>query len=383
MKFSSFVIFTAAGLAIAAPITPVSPSNLEKKLTVEPVEVVKRQTPSVSSLGALTGAVPGGLPVKRQTPSVDSLEALTGAVPGGLPVKRDDILDRGALRRSVSGGVQARQLGGLIPSSSSTDDSSESAESKEPKIPKEPKEPSSVTDGTTEIDDGTAEDSTSSAASALGGLPIGKRQSSTHTSTEDTASAADEIDSGLLEEGPVEETSSAIDGLSGAAAGAPVRKRQLDGITEMLAPKPAPAPDADKPADAAEEAPAAEEPKEGEAEEETAPEGDAPAEEEAAPPAEEKSALAGILKQAEEDTTTIKGQTNKADDGTNGANSFDAAEKAAVEPATEEATAPAEEKTAEAKPVAEAAPAAKNATEPAAAPAKTEKASGLAGLLGM
>ena len=51
------------------------------------------------------------------------------------------------------------------------------------------------------------------------------------------------------------------------------------------------------------------------------------------------------------------------DDGTNGANSFDA--------------------TPEEKAAAAAAAPAKNATEPAAEPAKKEKASGLAGLLGM
>jgi hypothetical protein len=378
MKFSSFLIFTAAGLAIAAPITPVTPSDLEKKLTVEPAEVVRRQstldpvvdaahgklpvpvkrgTPSVSSLSALTGAVPGGLPVgKRGIPSASSLSALTGAVPGGLPVgKRQDTVDEatqplpdaGGLLGPVQGGLPKlpakRQLEGLIPSTTSTDsDSNETAEEpKDPKEPKEPKEPSQITDGTTEIDDGTKK-STSSATDALSGLPIGKRQ--------------------------------------------------LDGVTGLLDPKPAdPAEPTDETAPAEGEE-TEEEPVEGEDEEEEEPvEGE---EEEPAAPAE-KSALAGILKRQglgdltkgllpestpkdaepkedadaeaapadeEDPDTTSKSQTSVMDDGTNGANSFDATpeEKAAA---------------------ASAAPA-KNATEPAE-PAKKEKASGLAGLLGM
>jgi hypothetical protein len=352
MKFSSFLIFTAAGLAIAAPITPVTPSNLENKLTVEPVEVVKRGLPDTS---ALTGAVQGGLPTsglpvgKRQSTLDPVVDAAHGKLP--VPVKRG-LPDTSALTGAVQGGlptsglpVGKRQLEGLIPSTSSKDDdSNETAEEpKIPKEPKEPKEPSQITDGTTEIDDGT-EKSTSSAADALGGLPIGKRQ--------------------------------------------------LEGITEMLNPKPAdPAEPADETAPAEgeeteEEPEASEEPAEGEDE------ADPPAEEEE--PAEE-SALAGILKRqglgdltkglipestpkddaepkdadadaaaTEEDPdTTSKSQTSVVDDGTNGANSFDATP---------------EEKAAAEKTAAETAPA-KNATEPA--PAKKEKASGLAGLLGI
>ena len=242
MKFSSFLIFTAAGLAIAAPITPVSPSNLEKKLTVEPVEVVKRQVPSVSSLGGLTGALPGGLPTS------------------GLPTKR--------------------QLGGLVPSGSSSDDGSEDAELEEleePKLPKEPKAPSSVTDGTTEISNG-ADDSTSSATSALGGLPVGKRQvpsvsslggltgglptsglptkrqlggliPSSSSSDDDSSETAEEpkepkeptepksVTDGVTEidDGTEEEATSSA---TSALGGLPVGRRQLEGITEMLSPKP-------------------------------------------------------------------------------------------------------------------------------------------------
>lgn len=325
MKFSSFIMLAAAGLTIAAPITPVS---TDKTLTIQPAEVVKRQTtldpvvdaahgklpvpikratPSVSSLGVLTGAVPGGLPVKRGAPSVSSLGALTGAVPGGLPVGK-------------------RQLGGLIPSGSSTDDgSSESAEEKEPKAPKEPKEPGTVTDGTTEIDDGTAKSSTSSATDVLGGLPLGKRQ--------------------------------------------------LEGITSMLSPKPADPKPADAEAtgeDASADAPATEESKD-----ETA-EGSEP-EEEAAPPAD-KSALAGILKRQLDGLTKglIPSSTPEDAKDAEGDADTEAADKdaedetAPAEETPEEEAAPAESKTAE-----ETAPA-KNATEPA--PAKKQ---GLAGLLGM
>jgi hypothetical protein len=428
MKFSSFIILTAAGLAVAAPITPVS---TDKTLTIQPAEVVKRQTsldpvvdaahgklpvpikratPSVSSLGALTGAVPGGLPVKRGAPSVSSLGALTGAVPGGLPVGK-------------------RQLGGLIPSGSSTDDdSSESAEEKEPKTPKEPKEPSTVTDGTTEIDDGTAESSTSSAASALGGLPIGKRQLGglipSGSSTDDSSESAEEKEPKTPKE--PKEPSTVTDGkteiddgteesstssATSALGGLPIGKRQLGGITDMLSPKPA---DPKPATDASEEAPAddaaAEEPKEGEEDAEEPKEGedDAPAEgEEAAPPADEEEAdespLAGILKRQEteeggsDDSNIIPGILKRQLGGlTKGLiPSSDPEDAAAKDPvdATEEATTPASETAedttkpvkdtadeatpAEVKPAVESTPA-KNATEPA--PAKKQ---GLAGLLGM
>lgn len=299
MKFSSFIMLTAAGLTIAAPITPVS---TDKTLTIQPAEVVKRQTTLDPVVDAAHGKLP--VPIKRATPSVSSLGALTGAVPGGLPVGK-------------------RQLGGLIPSGSSTDDgSSESAEEKEPKAPKEPKEPGTVTDGTTEIDDGTAKSSTSSATDVLGGLPLGKRQ--------------------------------------------------LEGITGMLSPKPADPKPADAEAtgeDASADTPATEESKD-----ETA-EGKEP-EEEAAPPAD-KSALAGILRRQLDGLTKglIPSSTPEDAKDTEGDADTEIADKdaedetAPAEETAEEEAAPAEGKTAE-----ETAP----ATEPA--PAKKQ---GLAGLLGM
>ena len=303
MKFSSFLIFTAAGLALAAPIDPV---NTEKKLTIEPVAVAKRQTSLDPVVDAAHGKLP--VPIKRATPSVSSLDALTGAVPGGLPVGK-------------------RQLEGLLPTSSSKGDGSETAEEpKEPKMPKEPKEPkepSTVEDGKTEISNGE-EESTGSAGSSLGGLPIGKRQ--------------------------------------------------LDGITEMLSPKPAdpaepeaaPADEAapsDASSDASEEA---EEPKEGE---------EAPKEGDAAAPAEEDSptdtsALAGILKRQLGDLTKGLMPSSDPEDTKDAEGEADAEDATEEQPADE--TAPAEDKTAE-----EAAPA-KNATEPA--PAKKESLLGSLGL---
>jgi hypothetical protein len=62
MKFSSFIAVTAAGLAIAAPITPITPSNTDKQLAVEPVEIYRRQ----STVSTVTDLIKGGLPVKRQ-----------------------------------------------------------------------------------------------------------------------------------------------------------------------------------------------------------------------------------------------------------------------------------------------------------------------------
>jgi hypothetical protein len=305
MKFSSFLIFTAAGLALAAPIDPV---NTEKKLTIEPVAVAKRQTSLDPIVDAAHGKLP--VPIKRATPSVSSLDALTGAVPGGLPVGK-------------------RQLEGLLPTSTSKGDGSETAEEpKEPKMPKEPKEPkepSSVEDGKTEISNGE-EESTGSAGSSLGGLPIGKRQ--------------------------------------------------LDGITKMLSPKPAdpaepeaaPADEAaasDAPADAPEEA---EEPKEGE---------EAPKEGDAAAPAEEDSptdpsALAGILKRQLGDLTKGLMPSSDSEDTKDAEGDADAEDAPAAEEQPADEAAPAEDKTAE-----ETAPA-KNATEPA--PAKKESLLGSLGL---
>ena len=305
MKFSSFLIFTAAGLALAAPIDPV---NTEKKLTIEPVAVAKRQTSLDPVVDAAHGKLP--VPIKRATPSVSSLDALTGAVPGGLPVGK-------------------RQLEGLLPTSTSKGDGSETAEEpKEPKMPKEPKEPkepSSVEDGKTEISNGE-EESTGSAGSSLGGLPIGKRQ--------------------------------------------------LDGITKMLSPKPAdpaepeaaPADEAaasDAPADAPEEA---EEPKEGE---------EAPKEGDAAAPAEEDSptdpsALAGILKRQLGDLTKGLMPSSDSEDTKDAEGDADAEDAPAAEEQPADEAAPAEDKTAE-----ETAPA-KNATEPA--PAKKESLLGSLGL---
>ena len=392
MKFSSFIILTAAGLAIAAPITPVS---TEKKLTIEPVGVAKRQTTLDPVVDATHGKLP--VPVKRATPSVSSLGALTSAVPGGLPVGK-------------------RQLGGLVPSGSS--DGSETAE--EPTIPEAPKDPSSVTDGATEIDDGTAESTTSSATSALDGLPVGKRQLGSlipSSSSKDDGSETAEEPKIPKEPKEPKEPSTVTDGkteiddgtaqpstssATSALGGLPIGKRQLSSITDMLSPKPADPEDETAPEEADDGASEeAEEPEEGEeapAEGEEAP---AAEEEDPAPPAK-KSALDSILKRqlggltkgllpssepkdadadaaaaADDDDdekdpdTTVKSTTHTADDGTNGANSFDAApeETAEKKPAEEE-----EEE--EAKPTVEAAPA-KNATESASL--KKE----IYGLLGM
>jgi hypothetical protein len=57
MKFSSFIAVTAAGLAIAAPITPITPSNTDKQLAVEPVEIYRRQS-TVSTVTDLKGTSP-------------------------------------------------------------------------------------------------------------------------------------------------------------------------------------------------------------------------------------------------------------------------------------------------------------------------------------
>ena len=326
MKFASFLMLTAAGLAIAAPITPVSPSKAENKLTVEPIEVVRRQLPDTNGvLGPVQGGLPK-LPVgKRQVPDTS---AVLSPVQGGLPKLP----------------VGKRQLGGLTDSLSGSS-AADSAEDAEPKEPKEPKEPGTVTDGTTEIDTGDdAASSTDSAASALGGLPVGKRQ--------------------------------------------------LDGITGLLDPAPADPVDPEEPAEdeSAADEPAEEEPTEEEPVEEEPVEG----EEEPAPPAEDStSMLSGLFKRqlggltsglipsstpkaddaTEDADTTIKSQTNKADDGTNGT--------PAPEETTEKTAAAAKEAApAETETVEETAPAAKNATEPAPAK-KEEKKAGLLGSLGM
>ncbi|GAB7335030.1 hypothetical protein MBLNU13_g06889t1 [Cladosporium sp. NU13] len=401
MKFSSFLIFTAAGLAIAAPIDPI---NTEKKLTIEPVAVAKRQTSLDPIVDAAHGKLP--VPVKRQELPLPDSSGLLAPVDGGVPNL-----------------PTKRQLGGLLPSGSSKEDGSETAE--EPKIPKEPKEPSSVTDGKTEIDDGTAESSTSSAASALGGLPIGKRQLGglipSGSSTDDGSETAEEpkipkepkepssvsdgkteIDDGTAESSTSSATSalgglpigkraapsvSSLGALTGAVPGGlPVGKRQLGGITDMLSPKPAepeaaPADEA-APSDAPSDDPKeAEEPQKGET---AATEGDAaaPAEEDAAPPAE-KSALGDILKRQLGGLTKglIPSSTPEdAKDAEGDAETEDAAapeeETKAADKTAGEETAPAEDKTAE-----ETAAPAKNATEPA--PAKEEKTGGLLGSLGI
>lgn len=237
MKFSSFLIFTAAGLAIAAPITPISPANVEKKLTVEPVEVYKRQIPDTSAVTGLLGntapikrqipdtsAVTGLLgktaPIKRQIPDTSAvtgllgktapikrqLDAVTGLVPGAssdkgekdiepkLPASAGDDEDEDdefaslipeeaapvsdSATTAVEGApVSKRQLGGLVPSTSSDDgaeDETDSSDPADPKEPKEPKEPSSVSGIVDETKDSN---STKSATSKIpiGGLPIGKR----------------------------------------------------------------------------------------------------------------------------------------------------------------------------------------------------------------
>jgi hypothetical protein len=160
MRFSSFIAITAAGLAIAAPITPVSPSNVDKQLTVEPAELYKRQVPSVPDTSALTGLTKG-LPVgKRQVPSVPDTSAITGLTKG-LPIGK----------RQLGG------LGSLVPGSD--DASAEDDEPVEPKEPKEPKLPSSVSDNDeddedTDSDDADATDSATSKI-PIGGLPVGKR----------------------------------------------------------------------------------------------------------------------------------------------------------------------------------------------------------------
>jgi hypothetical protein len=195
MKFASFIAIT--GLAFAAPITPITPVNTDKQLTVEPAVVYKRQSTLSTALDAAHGDLPAsplkrglptsGLPivgslggVKRGLPTsglpivgslggvkrgLPSASALTGAVPAGLPAL--------PTKRQIGG------LGGLVPGSDSAEDDSEDAELDEPKTPKEPKEPSSIADGTDSEDDtedDTAASSTDSATSALSGLPVGKRQ---------------------------------------------------------------------------------------------------------------------------------------------------------------------------------------------------------------
>lgn len=101
MRFSSFILITAAGLAIAAPITPYAAGAEDMGLTVEPTEVGKRQ-------------------------NLEALDTVKNTLPGGLG---------------------KRQLEGLLPTSSS-----EEEKEVEPKEPKEPKEPLSIADGTEETE---------------------------------------------------------------------------------------------------------------------------------------------------------------------------------------------------------------------------------------
>jgi hypothetical protein len=54
MKLSSFIMITAAGLAVAAPIHPYSADDMS--LTVEPAEVVKRQDNNLEPLNTVTSA---------------------------------------------------------------------------------------------------------------------------------------------------------------------------------------------------------------------------------------------------------------------------------------------------------------------------------------
>ena len=72
MKFASFIAITAAGLAIAAPITPISPANTDKQLTVEPAVVYKRQSTLSTALDATHGKLPAS-PLKRGLPLVGGL----------------------------------------------------------------------------------------------------------------------------------------------------------------------------------------------------------------------------------------------------------------------------------------------------------------------
>jgi hypothetical protein len=365
MRFSSFIAITAAGLAIAAPITPITPSNVDKQLTVEPVELYKRGLPDAS---ALTGVLGGGLPVKRGLPDAS---ALTGVLGGGLPVKRG-LPDASAVTGVLGGGLPVKRqlgaLGGLVPGSS--DDSADDDEDVVPEAPKEPKLPSSVADDDeddTEASDEDA-DATDSATSKIpiGGLPVGKR--------------------GLP-------SLPAIDSLP-----IPVVKRQLDGLTGLLGgdkkdPEPTETPAPDATTEDTDDA------------EETVTPTPSPTPTPTPTPAPAPAGgLGGILKKrqlsgllggdkkdaaaADADTVKSKSQSNNADDGTNTPETKFSAD----EPADETEDETTDETTEEAAPVVdevEATPA-KNATLPAdakAVPAVPAAPAGglggLGGLLGM
>jgi len=145
MRFSSFIMITAAGLAVAAPISPYASDDMS--LTVEPTEVAKRQ--NLQAFDTIKDTIPSlGT---RGLPGLDSL------LPGG------------------------------------SDDTEKEVE---PKEPKEPKEPSSIAEG-------NKTEAATTADSGVTGTGILRRQlpdinallagaSDVAPAAEDTAAADDE-----------------------------------------------------------------------------------------------------------------------------------------------------------------------------------------------
>lgn len=181
MKFSSFLIFTAAGLAIAAPITPISPSNVEKKLTVEPDAVYKRQIPDTKAVTALTKGLPVATPIKRQ------LDMVTGLIAGADKGEKD-------------------------------------VEPKEPKLPSsvdedEGEDLEDSTEDVTEPATNATAPATDDATSALGGLPV-KRQSQSKTSFSSVPEDVDAEDATAA----VPATDDATSALSGL--GLPIKREE-------------------------------------------------------------------------------------------------------------------------------------------------------------
>ena len=214
-------MLTAAGLAVAAPISPYSADDMS--LTVEPAEVVKREN-NLEPLGALTSAtktlpVPlgkrelltlnnGGLPKRGTT---DNLPVVGSLLKGGLPVAK----------RQLPG------LGSLLPGS-------DKAEGKEvePKMPKSPKEPSSVADDTeTEVADdsdvtGLLRRQVEQVTKLLGGATgsTAKRQVEQLTGV-----VGDLTGSGSALKRQVEQVTKLVSGVTGSAA-----KRQVEQLTGVV-----------------------------------------------------------------------------------------------------------------------------------------------------
>jgi hypothetical protein len=82
MKLSSFIMLTAAGLAVAAPISPYASDDMS--LTVEPAEVVKRQDNNLGALNTVTSTTES-LPGLSKRGTLKSLP-LVGGTAGGLPI---------------------------------------------------------------------------------------------------------------------------------------------------------------------------------------------------------------------------------------------------------------------------------------------------------